>query len=376
MASRYPLIVNKSIPRLEELRGVDDLNLSQSLIELANGLPTTSNQIMRYDGADLSWVSGNSFVLNVVPDIVRTDESQALTNKTIDATLNTIENIPNSALVNDYITFGTQQVFLGDTVAAIDTDTRYEINGSGAGVNSVDLKLDVYDLENNTATNPTPNGNTAVKLTVAGDLTLGYDSGTKTITITSTFVDTNTTYSASATGGLSTLGTAFSLKNSATLINNRVLKWDDTNNQLVNTNLTESATDLTSTLNFTAATVKSTGNTIVGVGTGATTLQLRSGTNVTRQRPTIQAVMSTDGSGVVTSSASLFYDHVTGGGNQSSWNITDEDGVTGPVAHIQATAVPASATSAGRPGQVRFDATHIYFCTAENTWIRALRDTF
>lgn len=33
--------------------------------------------------------------------------------------------------------------------------------------------------------------------------------------------------------------------------------------------------------------------------------------------------------------------------------------------------VPATATSTGTKGQVRFDATHVYFCIADNTWRRA-----
>ena len=31
---------------------------------------------------------------------------------------------------------------------------------------------------------------------------------------------------------------------------------------------------------------------------------------------------------------------------------------------------PASAGAAGVQGQIMFDAAHIYFCTASNTWVR------
>lgn len=37
---------------------------------------------------------------------------------------------------------------------------------------------------------------------------------------------------------------------------------------------------------------------------------------------------------------------------------------------------PASATAAGTPGQVAYDATHIYVCVATNTWVRATLGTF
>jgi hypothetical protein len=39
-------------------------------------------------------------------------------------------------------------------------------------------------------------------------------------------------------------------------------------------------------------------------------------------------------------------------------------------------AAPALATSAGKAGQIAYDATHIYVCVALNTWVRALLATF
>lgn len=38
--------------------------------------------------------------------------------------------------------------------------------------------------------------------------------------------------------------------------------------------------------------------------------------------------------------------------------------------------VPATATSTGTKGQVRFDATHVYFCIADNTWRRVAISTW
>lgn len=34
-------------------------------------------------------------------------------------------------------------------------------------------------------------------------------------------------------------------------------------------------------------------------------------------------------------------------------------------------AAPATATSAGSPGQIAFDSTHFYVCIASNSWVRA-----
>jgi hypothetical protein len=39
-------------------------------------------------------------------------------------------------------------------------------------------------------------------------------------------------------------------------------------------------------------------------------------------------------------------------------------------------AVPVSATAAGKPNQIAYDATHIYVCVAVNTWVRATLATF
>lgn len=36
-----------------------------------------------------------------------------------------------------------------------------------------------------------------------------------------------------------------------------------------------------------------------------------------------------------------------------------------------ASGAPASAVAAGKPGQIAFDATHIYLCIADNSWVRA-----
>ena len=39
-------------------------------------------------------------------------------------------------------------------------------------------------------------------------------------------------------------------------------------------------------------------------------------------------------------------------------------------------AAPATATSAGRAGQIAFDSTHFYLCVETNVWVRATLATF
>lgn len=60
-------------------------------------------------------------------------------------------------------------------------------------------------------------------------------------------------------------------------------------------------------------------------------------------------------------------------GNGSSGQILGTDGA-GNLSWVEraSTSVPATATSTGRAGQVAYDASYIYICTATNTWRRAL----
>ena len=376
MASRYPLVVNTAIPRIEELKGADDLNLSQSNVELSNGFPTALNDILRYNGTELEWISGDSFIggLGGFTGVVRQTETQTLTNKTISGALNTLVDIPNSSLVNSFITFGTQQVFLGDTIAAIDSDTRYEFSGTSGGANTVLLSVDSYDLDNNPITSPSPNGNQQVTLTVdpSADLTLSYDAPSRTITLNTTFVDTNTTYNPTINSGISIVGTSFQLTGYTSYTSDNVLKWNGT--QLTNSNISDDGTTITLGGDVSAAgSLQITDEFILGDGTGAIgprTMFLRGGTNIGRGNANIDAVMSTSGTTPL-DFARLFYNANDGGGNNSSWNILDEDGVTGAIGYIRSDTAPTSSTDTGRPGEIVLSGGNLYLCVAENTWVFA-----
>lgn len=375
MASRYPLVVNTAIPRLEELKGVDDLNLSQSKIQLSNGLPTSANQVISYDGTQTSWVPFDNILSasTLNGGVVFRTATQTLTNKTISGTTNTLTNIPNSALVNSSITIGGTQVFLGGSISALNTDTKYELGATGA-LNLVTLNLQAYDVNNNTLANPTPNGDTTVKVVGSGATSVAWNAGTSTLTISSTDNDTNTTYSALATGGLTLSGTAFSLKNSSSLSNNVIPRWNTTNSQLQNGSITDTGTAVTvSQATTISSTLTTTGNATVGSGAAAPVLAFRGGNNLIAGNATIQVVLTTNGIGTTLTDTRLFYDATTG---SEGWRIDDQDNNLHYINHISSAAAPATATSTGRPGQVRFDAGFIYLCVAQNSWIRATRVAF
>jgi hypothetical protein len=388
MASRYPLVVNTAIPRIEELKGVDDLNLSNSLIELKNGLPTATNQIPRYDGADLSWISGNTFVLNVVPDLVRTATTQTLTNKTIDGGTNTLQNIPNSSLVNDSITIDGTEVFLGDSIGRLDTDTKYEFSGTSI-VNQVSIKLQAYDIENNTVTNPVPNGDSTIRFVGSGATTVSWNGVSKTVTISSTDTDTNSTYSALASGGIAQTGSAFSLNGSGSFTTNRVLKWNGTSFSLQNSNITDTGSLITlSSATEISSTLRTTGDVTFGSETPSPSLNLRGGVLTVGGNANIVVRQTTNGLGVTLTDTRLIYDATTGA---KGWKIVEEGDVAQartissvttimPAAanpqNSSLAAAPATNGAIGRAGEVRWDTGFVYFCVANNNWIRVVRSAF
>jgi hypothetical protein len=60
-------------------------------------------------------------------------------------------------------------------------------------------------------------------------------------------------------------------------------------------------------------------------------------------------------------------------GNGSSGQLLETNGAgVLTFAERASASAPASATATGRAGQVAYDASYIYVCTAANTWRRAL----
>jgi hypothetical protein len=236
MADRFPLIVNPVSQKIEELISGDNLDLTGNNFVISGD--AGSGKYLTSDGTSVFWGT---------PGNVYLTQTQTLTNKslegcTIVGTLNTLTNIPNNSLINSQITVNGTAIALGGTVTTPDNNTTYAISaqdGSGAsqkilrltsggnagagvdddvilavgvpssvpaGNKALSLFLDRsgeaitisgYQEDDNTVTTlQSATGGTAqsgdITIAAAGSSIISQDAATKTITITSSYVDTIT----------------------------------------------------------------------------------------------------------------------------------------------------------------------------------------
>lgn len=223
MADRFPLIVNATSKKIEEIVAGDNLELTGNGIIISGD--AGAGKYLTSDGATVSWGS---------PGDVYLTQTQTVTNKTfetciISGTDNTLTNIPNSALLNSGITINGTTVNLGATITTPDTNTTYSISaadgaiasekvirltagGSGTGTDDVTLIagsnmtiqrtgdeltfISSYVDTDTVTTLAAATGGTAQSgnmiIAASGAATVSQDSATKTITINSTDTDTVT----------------------------------------------------------------------------------------------------------------------------------------------------------------------------------------
>ena len=236
MADRFPLIVNAVSKKIEEIVAGDNLELTGNGIIISGD--AGAGKYLSSDGSTVFWGSPGDVFLNT---------SQTITNKTfesctISGSVNTILNIPNTALINSGITVNGTAIALGGTVTTPDNNTTYAISAqdglsatqkilrltsggnAGAGVDDdivlavgvpssipanrkalslfLDRSGDVITLsgiqedDNTITTLQSSVGGVAqsgaITIAATGSSTVSQDSGTKTITINSTYVDTIT----------------------------------------------------------------------------------------------------------------------------------------------------------------------------------------
>jgi len=234
MADRFPLIVNAISKKIEEIVAGDNLELTGNGIVVSGD--TGAGKYLTSNGSAVFWGS---------PGDVYLTQTQVLTNKTLEnsiisGSVNTLTNIPNSALSNSSITINGSAIALGGSVVTPNDNTTYAIgavdginantktfrltaggSGSGtddvnivvgppgsvpAGSNAVALSIDrTGDTVTISGTAPDADTITTLKsavggtaqtgdITIAatGSSTVSQDPASKTITINSTYVDTIT----------------------------------------------------------------------------------------------------------------------------------------------------------------------------------------
>lgn len=195
MADRFPLIVNESTRKIEEIVSGDNLDLTGNGI-IVGGSPGVSGQYLKSLGSGgLVWDSpGNVYLTGA-----QTIDGKTLTNTNISGSSNILTNIPNSALVNNTITVNGSSVALGGSLTVSDTNTTYNI--SAADGTTAARKL-IRLTSGGTNAGVTDD----VTLVAGSNVTLSREEDA--ITISSSFTDTDTvTTVESANGGSAVSGT-------------------------------------------------------------------------------------------------------------------------------------------------------------------------
>jgi hypothetical protein len=177
MADRFPLIVNPVSQKIEEIVAGDNLDLTGNNIVVSGD--TGAGKYLTSDGSVVSWGAPGDVYLN---------QSQTVTNKTfetcsISGVLNTLVDIPNASLTNSRITINGTQVPLGGSITTANDNTTYSISAvdGGTAVEKI-IRLTSAGFGAGVTDDIILAEGSNVTLTRSGD----------TITIASSFTDTNT----------------------------------------------------------------------------------------------------------------------------------------------------------------------------------------
>ena len=186
MADRFPLIVNSTSKKIEELVAGDNLELSNNGIVVSGD--TGAGKYLTSDGTNVFWgLPGDVYLTQT-----QTLENKVFNNCTISGNLNTLTNIANNALVNSGITINGTTIPLGGSVVTPNDNTQYALSADdGASAASKTILITA-----------TPGGTTSgVNLAVAvassvpsGENAINFALGRSgdTITLTGTVQDNNT----------------------------------------------------------------------------------------------------------------------------------------------------------------------------------------
>ena len=189
MADRFPLIVNSTSRKIEELISGDNLELTGNGLIISGD--SGAGKYLTSDGTTVFWGD---------PGDVYLTQTQTVTNKTfenctITGSLNTITNLPNTALTNSGININGVSVSLGGSVTTPDNNTTYSISAQDGSIASEKIirLSDSASLDDD------------ITLVAGSNMTINR-SGDE-LTFISSYVDTDTvTTLAAQTGGTAQSG--------------------------------------------------------------------------------------------------------------------------------------------------------------------------
>ena len=208
------------------------------------------------------------------------------------------------------------------TISSVNTITRLKGGGSGSfqsgditiqggsggnvTVSQSGNTISIDSTDTNTVTqiasgpsNVLAAGNFRFIASGASSITQSSTGGVTTIEISS--INTDTGASLTAGEGLTlTNGTEYSIKNVSNLIDNRIVKWDNANNQFANSLITDDGTTITVNGNFTVTGT----NTVIettSLSVQDNIIELRRGNSLTGTDSGIQVNRTTNSGGVVSS---------------------------------------------------------------------------
>ena len=342
MADRFPLIVNAVSRKIEELVAGDKLELTGNGIIISGD--AGAGKYLKSDGSTVFWES---------PGDVYLDASQTVTNKTftqcvINGNFNTVANLPNTALINSGITINGQTIALGGTVVTPNDDTKFSLSAvDGIDATEKNIRLTGTDgtttsdviLKQGTNVTLTRNNNEIVitssyvdtdtitsiqaasggaaqtgviSIAGTGSTTVSQDTGTKTITINSSYVDTITRLRAT-TGNVFNSGDFTFLQGGATTLAQAV---DGNGDPTITVSSTDTVTRLKGggAGSFTSGDITVTGGTNTTVSQSGTTITVDStDTNTVTQLAANSEALNSGGFRLIPSGATSITTAVNNG---------------------------------------------------------------
>ena len=189
MADRFPLIVNSVSKKIEELVSGDNLDLTGNGIII--GGDNGNNKYLTSNGTTVFWGNPGDVYLTATQTVT----NKTLQNCTVSGTVNIIENLPNTALLNSGINVNGVSIPLGGSVTTPNTNTTYSISAQDGAI----ATEKIIRLTDSAAVDDD------IKLIAGSNMTINRTGDE--LTFVSNYIDTDTvTTIAAQTGGTAQSG--------------------------------------------------------------------------------------------------------------------------------------------------------------------------